>query len=70
MSSSSMEFRAALKKGSGRAMILLREAPGDQEYKTALMDACQFNQPKSGSSLLSSLIDTRVIQPMAVAPSA
>ena len=44
MPPSSTEFEAALRKGLGRAMILLRKAPEDQGYNAALMRACRFNQ--------------------------
>jgi hypothetical protein len=43
MSISQQEFAAALAKGTGRAMILLRQAAGTEDFKAALIHACVCN---------------------------
>jgi hypothetical protein len=75
------EVRAGLEAMSAatidRALGDAREPGGGRKRRNAPPSAAirrnvpvRTFDPKSGSSLLSSLIDTRVIQPMAVAPSA
>ena len=44
MNADPKEFSAALARGSGRAMILLRQARGDGSFKDALVRACICNQ--------------------------
>ena len=36
-------FRRALKQGSGRAMILLRDDPRNEVYRAALLHACRVD---------------------------
>jgi hypothetical protein len=43
LQTSLVEFESALKKGLGRAMLLLSDAPGHQEYGAALLHACTVN---------------------------
>lgn len=50
MSPSAQAFRAALGKGSGRAMILLRQAPDDPALHAELLRACGSNLHYDGQS--------------------